>query len=177
MFKIPLRLKSVQDKLRSVFSRPTHSKRRDFELQPALVRTSRFEPNLSEKQLSLLGQDIWNQIGILNFIVEGVEKIRNAVILFDSQCQLDLVSSTCLHNFGISLTGEDVVTIGCTITGEKILAIGKIEGRWTTRHLNRYESSEFLVVDSANFDVIIGVRTITRTGLYRQRSRLVGKSA
>jgi hypothetical protein len=178
MFKIPLRFKSVQDKLRSVFSRPTHSKSRDLEPQPAVEPTSHSEAILSEEQLSLLDQDIWNQVGKLIFIVEGVEKVCHARILLDSQCEHDLVSSTYLHaHFGISLTGEDVVTIGQSITGSKILAIGKIEGRWVTRHLNKYESSEFLVVDSANFDVIIGVRTITRTGLYRRRTRLIGKSA
>jgi hypothetical protein len=116
----------------------------------------------------LLGTDasMFNETGRVFITQDGEEIVRNALILFDTQCEHDLISSAFLGNsFELSFDSDEARVIGRSITGALFYEQGMLHGRWVGAGLQRYEKAAFHVVDSTMFDVIIGSSTVQSLAL------------
>jgi hypothetical protein len=126
--------------------------------------------------------NMWERTVLLCIIV-GVEEIkRTAVVLLDPQCPVDVVSTSCLRTKfpGFTYPRSIGETIGTSITArEKYQSIAMVDLRWygqkgrarksatEPQFRSRFEESSCHVVDSEEFELIIGRETIDRLRLYK----------
>ncbi|KAH7085020.1 hypothetical protein BKA63DRAFT_8068 [Paraphoma chrysanthemicola] len=115
-------------------------------------------------------RSIWKQDG--RVIIEnehGRERKQHAIVLFDPQCQKDVVSTAFLQErFGLSFDGLTQEALGYSITGqEEFVSVGRQAIRWWAPNLNRYENAFCRVVRSSRFDLIIGEETITKLDIFK----------
>ncbi|KAH3904168.1 hypothetical protein HBI56_116070 [Parastagonospora nodorum] len=116
----------------------------------------------------LIGTDssMFTETGRVAITQGGEEIVRSALILFDTQCEHDLISSAFLGNsFKFSFDSDETRVLGKSITGALFYEKGTLHGRWVGAGLQRYEMAAFHVVDSTMFDVIIGSSTIQSLAL------------
>ncbi|KAH8639845.1 hypothetical protein IG631_07615 [Alternaria alternata] len=122
------------------------------------------------------------------YVVVGNDEIsRTITALLDPQCHENLISTGCLHDSFPEVVYDTLVgvPIGTSITGrEDYLSISTIDIRWTgcdDRALQsnkglcfrpRVESSTCHVVESEEFDLIIGRPTIDKCKLFK-RNRII----
>ncbi|KAH7094670.1 hypothetical protein FB567DRAFT_510801 [Paraphoma chrysanthemicola] len=125
----------------------------------------------SSRMRSIRGRrSIWKQDG--RVIIEnehGRERKQHAIVLFDPQCQKDVVSTVFLQErFGLSFDGLTQEALGYSITGqEEFVSVGRQAIRWWAPNLNRYENAFCRVVRSSRFDLIIGEETITKLDIFK----------
>lgn len=118
-------------------------------------------------------------------MVEGKEIKRSAVLLIDTQCHQNLISSDFLNQFpGVKFDQAQGV-FGQSIQGHKMNSMGTIQIRWHCAKfkenipgapeysLAKFVTSTCLVVDSDLFDVLIGQPTVEKLGLFKANHPLV----
>ena len=131
---------------------------------------------------------MWQQTVLVRIIVGNDEIKRTVVVLFDPQCPVDIVSTHCLDtNFsGLAYPTSPPETIGTSITGrEKYQSIGTVDLRWygqkcRARLLNkvpqyrpRFEESSCCVVQSDEFELILGKGTIDKLQLFKPNRGII----
>ena len=107
---------------------------------------------------------------------DETERMRHARVLFDSQCEKNLLSTDFLQRgFGLTFDDSHGELLGYSVNGRAIMSIGRRDIRWWTPHLNRYAYDSCHIVKSDGFDLIIGVETMTALGIFEVRRRsLIG---
>ncbi len=108
--------------------------------------------------------------------------------MFDTGSPIDMISDHFLKKFrGHTLqTSPEAQVIGTGITGrETYTSLGRIDLRWWARnpgkrsldrtlHLRpRFEDSSCHIIESKEFDLIIGRNTIDRLNLFEERTSLI----
>ncbi|KAI4919805.1 hypothetical protein J4E90_001942 [Alternaria incomplexa] len=131
--------------------------------------------------------DVWTPDGYVYLVVGNGEIGRHVKILVDTQSTVDAISTSCVSRYpGYTYSASAGVAIGTSITGrENYLSIAEIEIRW--RGINnqaqrssgpyfrqtRIEESTCHVVESDEFDLIIGQPTINRLELLRRKTPIL----
>ncbi|KAI4714468.1 hypothetical protein J4E89_000148 [Alternaria sp. Ai002NY15] len=130
---------------------------------------------------------MWTPDGYLYLVVGNDEIGRNVKILLDPQSPENVISTRCLSRFpGYTYSASNGVAIGTSITGrEDYLSIAEVDIRWRGSNnkarrftgpyfkQTRIESSTCHVVDSDEFDLIIGQPTINELGLFRRNNPII----
>jgi len=97
----------------------------------------------------------------------NISECLPVVIIFDTQCHVDIVSTHLLKDtFGLTINYSAPRCIGKTITGENINSVGEVDLRWWGRDRGwfrpRFEDLRAFVVESNAFELIIGRETMKR---------------
>jgi hypothetical protein len=121
-------------------------------------------------------------------ITSGQADIKRTVAMFfDSQCEDDLMSSRCAESFGLTFLNSPRQVYGVTITGHQVYTVGQIhnarwrklvreEPRWTNTPKHRSDPphfywTDFRVIESEAFDIIIGRKSINQHNLLAKNAR------
>ena len=133
--------------------------------------------------------DIWTPEVYVYLLVGGHEVRATVNVIFDTGSLENIISTSCLregfHGFAYSRSvGE---RIGTSLTGcEELLSIATIDIRWRGRNNRaqrpsigpnyryRVETSTCHVVESDEFDLIIGRPTINRLKLFTRNTDIFG---
>jgi hypothetical protein len=104
------------------------------------------------------------------------DQTREAVVLFDTQCPYNLISTGYLKRaFGIDYEGMPAQPLGFSLTGTAYESVGQKVIHWWSPNvaLYIYEESECYVVSSELFEVLIGYETIDKLRLFVPRHKLI----
>lgn len=121
--------------------------------------------------------DVFKKLGQMEAANSPRPSLRHAVFLIDTQCQLNLISSDFATSLGIVIDKINTQPIGWGLGGARVKSLTSIVCRWSFPEMKRFELSEFHVVSSESFDVIIGVNSIRKLNLLRTNNRLLGEYA
>ncbi|KZM26420.1 uncharacterized protein EKO05_0005921 [Ascochyta rabiei] len=167
----------------------THCKKVAYDLIGTFKRRSRQERNVEDAP-PLSTSNTWNMpINIIYLMsVYGPEIRRSATGRFDSQSDVDLMSSTyAVRVLGLHFDNANSVPVGKTITGEVVHSIGQVTARWgptqdatlsspsgdkITLTAKTYHAT-FHVIDSDEFDVYIGHPSLVKNGLYGKKPKVL----
>jgi hypothetical protein len=105
-----------------------------------------------------------------------------AVVLFDTECQGNLISKSFAERIGMSVGQMSPEPYAYTVTGHRVCSMGSIRARFTVENrenrrswFRRFKGSpvlltpcyaSFVIIDSDQFEVIIGKRTINEYRLF-----------
>ncbi|KAF2123920.1 hypothetical protein P153DRAFT_371240 [Dothidotthia symphoricarpi CBS 119687] len=122
----------------------------------------------------------------ISIMVNGREEIRYGVVLFDPQCEEDIVSSDFATKLDPQLRFSAGIPFATTILGGIIESIGELDARWAPASIqtgrqslrspnfrSRFEESHCYIVQSDHFDFIVGAKTIDRLHLFESRNPMV----
>ena len=98
---------------------------------------------------------------------KDISECLPVVIIFDTQCHVDIASTHLLKNtFGLAVGYAAPRCIGKTIIEENITSVGEVDLRWWGRDRKgfrpRFEELRAFVVESNAFELIIGRETMKR---------------
>jgi hypothetical protein len=109
----------------------------------------------------------------------------SAMALLDSQCEFNMMSTRCAARLGLKYDDAPRHPLAKTITGHLVYKVGEIRTRWyfeegvqlsssdkEITYFRRFEETDLLVIDSNEFDVIIGHPTLLSLGVYEQARNL-----
>ncbi|KAH7548992.1 hypothetical protein J3E72DRAFT_290564 [Bipolaris maydis] len=123
-------------------------------------------------------------ISIRNGEGEAWSNLTHGVVLFDTQCEHNLVTTQFLKNIGFKWQPSTDDTNIIQMDNTKIECLGEVQGRWHpveapkgTKGLKfrpRYEMSNFKVVDLDTCDLIIGSTTIIDLQLLQTNRNFFG---
>ncbi|KAJ4377235.1 hypothetical protein N0V83_000058 [Neocucurbitaria cava] len=128
---------------------------------------------------------VWEKNTEVSIVMSNNKEItRLAHVLFDPQCLGDLISTSFLRNFPGLQYERSEQRFGRTILSSPVPSIGTVDIRWhhekaknsTSRSKysqTRIDNTTCHVVDSKEFDLIIGRPTIDRLELFIANRRLV----
>ena len=117
-------------------------------------------------------------------IVEQNKKYEykwEAVLALDSQCAFNLISTLMVERENLVIEQPDRKHLATTITGQQIYSLGHIDIRvWCKVKVKpllsgqptfkpKYYKMRFLVVQSNNFEAIVGHRTMEEEHIYRDK--------
>lgn len=160
-------------------------------LKPLSVSTSN-NPNLLKRAWRKIKAIVrpnrgseWEVVTDILIRVGDNEIKRSGVVLFDPQCPEDLISTHFLKDIPGLKYNESIETFAKSITNEAFNSIGTVDIRWYLGRRRfsltvwpeynraRHESSTCRVVKSDDFEVMIGLQTIQRLGLYKSNYPLL----
>jgi hypothetical protein len=93
---------------------------------------------------------------------------RQAVIMYDTGCEKDLVSTAYMEACRLPQDTTPRRTFAMSITGAAYDSVGEVDIRWYDPNFTRYRylDATCLVVESNFFDIIIGRRTLEKLQLF-----------
>lgn len=137
------------------------------------------------KTIGRSSNDTWQGIADVAYEVGNSELVKRGVILLDTQSQHDLISTRFARKFQVDLNNTVPEPFAFTVTGHTVYSVGKMNARWYTEKtrsrlsfkfkgptLWRFIETEFRIIDSDHFDIIIGKRTINEHKLFERQSLL-----
>jgi hypothetical protein len=137
------------------------------------VRTTLFRLGAKHRTVGRSSNDTWQGIGDVAYEVDNSELVKRGVILLDTQSEDDLISTRFARKFLVDLDAANPKPYALTVTGHTVYSVGTMSARWYTEKkrsrlsfrsrgpiLWRFIEAEFRIIDSDQFDVIIGKRTI-----------------
>jgi hypothetical protein len=149
------------------------------------MRTKLLRLGAKHKTVGRSSNDTWQGIGDVAYEVGNSELVKRGVILLDTQSQDDLISTRFARKFKVDLDNAVPEPYAVTVTGDTVYTVGTMSARWYTEKnrsrlsfkfkgptLWRFIEAEFRIIDSDQFDVIIGKRTIKVHNLFERRSLL-----
>jgi hypothetical protein len=145
--------------------------------QPISIRPP--QPNAASSAVNLPSIDRPFKVDAPVAIYEGgssvaYDDVGQAVIIYDSGCEQDLVSTAYIASAARSKPMETTPrrTLAMSITGAPFDSLGEVDIRWLDPNFTsyRYLETRCLVVESDFFDIIIGRKTIQRLQLYVRNS-------
>lgn len=101
---------------------------------------------------------------------------RWGIVLYDSGCEYDLISTAYMAKRGNSDEAACKRTFAMSITGEHYEYSGTVRIRWYDPRFKKFRYMESLcrIVQSDFFDVIIGSKTMEKERLYVPNPVLIG---
>jgi hypothetical protein len=149
------------------------------------MRTKLLRLGSKHKTVGRSSNDTWQGIANVAYAVGNSELIKRGVILLDTQSQHDLISSRFARKFQVDLDDAVSEPFAVTVTGHTVFSVGVMSARWYTEktrsrlsfkskgpNLWRFIETEFRIIDSDHFDVIIGKSTINKHKLFDRQSLL-----
>jgi hypothetical protein len=123
----------------------------------------------------------WRCSGLVTIVTGDREATRRATIILDPQCRSDWVSTQFVKRLRFGFQSGPGTAIAQSLHGEDVISVGQLDGswwidtarksRWSLKSFSNltptfYEST-FEVVESVHFEVIIGARSLQKSGFFQ----------
>lgn len=122
--------------------------------------------------------DMWKKVGTVAIPTDdGHEKSLATTIKLDSGCEkVNLISTRLMRKVGVSYNNSTGVDIGTFVDGKRCQSLGEVEVRWYTEGYDMvFEDATCHVVDSGDFELLIGKVDIDRLQLFKPNRGRIGR--